>query len=360
MPPRSPFTQVIASLSADISRLTLDEIINRHIDRDDSSKTAIGIKLNEVKNILSANNKAKIIFGSHIGWGKTTELRCLEHYLTEEEKFLVVYVSSKSDLRRELWKEQKQIYFADLLYLLITKTIEKMNDNLLNQEQINELQKILQDTFGELITFDTKSGQTPDANILRSSLNTAWNKLKNDLPGIFRQKADISTPDLISGINKITRECIRQNHIAGLLIIVDDLHRISDDICGFLDTHKFNIQNLECSLVITVPASFFFNSELQRYKDELTQIYDKVYFLPPFHTHDEHWGDNSDQIKLMVDIIKKKIGPDSNLLPDEVLLRAARLSGGLIPDLLMMIKNCCNKVMNESPSKVNVEMLIRF
>jgi hypothetical protein len=294
----------------------------------------------------------------------------MQDFLKREKKYLMVFISSTKELRPDIWKNEA--FLSDLLYLFIAKAMEEIHNEGLNlsSELLKEIHGLLVGTFRSKIAFPSDE----DASVkgILASFQRAVKEISGDLTGTIRQKGNESMAELIPMFNRIVDDCIRNNpgKVNGISIIVDDLDKyIRNDkaIYEILSTYEAQMRQLNCCIITTIPPSFFYNSKLKDLHNQLRQSYCRIYYLPPFQVDDKDWGDNVDQIKLMVDIVKEKIAksiiPSNNLanpLPENVMKKAARLSGGLTPEFIRMLKDCCSQADRIPAEQLEEERLIEF
>jgi tRNA uridine 5-carbamoylmethylation protein Kti12 len=304
------------------------------------------VQINELATqITYLRRSAKILFSGHRGSGKTTELHNVAEKL-ENKGFFVVFVAATDNLHLG------DVHYADIFLVMVKNTYQKVLQSSieLNKSTRDDLESILRKlTAGSLSRSKDKIVAYMD-EIFNIKGHLSFDvQVREQHRKIINES--ISNGQLIKIFNEIVSSVVSTTH-KKMIIIMDDLEKVTnyDKILELLDKYHAYIDNLDCSIVLTIPPSLMTDPAFS----QLSRAYNR-YFLPLFQVRDKYGNENTEQIRLMQEIIKKRIA--DNLIHSEVIRLAALRSGGLITDFIRMLKVSFVKALSHDMKSVNHDLL---
>jgi hypothetical protein len=294
--------------------------------------------------------RAKILFSGPRGSGKTTELHNVAAQLENDGLFVVFLAIAEENLNLS------DIYSTDIILLLIRRAFQMITDKSVKLD--SSVTETLENLLGKLarqLNISTVREKSAKWKIeaYMDAIFGAGGSLSADYQSreIVRKKSTIMIQQLIKIFNEIVSSVVSTTH-KKMIIIMDDLEKVTnyDKILELLDKYHAYIDNLDCSIVLTIPPSLMTDPAFS----QLSRAYNR-YFLPLFQVRDKYGNENTEQIRLMQEIIKKRIA--DNLIHSEVIRLAALRSGGLITDFIRMLAGCCVKSLSRNLSRVDIETL---
>jgi hypothetical protein len=294
--------------------------------------------------------RAKILFSGPRGSGKTTELHNVAAQLENDGLFVVFLAIAEENLNLS------DIYSTDIILLLIRRAFQMITDKSVKLD--SSVTETLENLLGKLarqLNISTVREKSAKWKIeaYMDAIFGAGGSLSADYQSreIVRKKSTIMIQQLIKIFNEIVSSVVSTTH-KKMIIIMDDLERVmtQDKILELLDKYHAYIDNLDCSIVLTIPPSLMTDPAFS----QLSRAYNR-YFLPLFQVRDKYGNENTEQIRLMQEIIKKRIA--DNLIHSEVIRLAALRSGGLITDFIRMLKVSFVKALSHDMKSVNHDLL---
>lgn len=234
------------------------------------------------RTITRSDDKSHQLFTGHIGCGKSTELRKLQHGL-EQQGFQVIYFDSSEDL------VMTDVDISDLL-LTVARQVSKS----LTAAQINldpeRFQGVLQRAWNVLQSDVTLSGEGTIPGFGKVSASTAGEaaidfgiaklsaKLKSspDARARLRQYLEPQTDNLIELINQELLEPahkeLQSQGKKGLVVLVDSLDRLENtkerNQAEYLFvTRGEKLRQFSCHVVYTLPLVLTFSNSIAPLRD---------------------------------------------------------------------------------------------
>jgi hypothetical protein len=137
-----PVTDIREALNVLKPNFDINECPNAYVKfedlRSEDHLNALKIQLNILNDELSNNTDyAKILFTGHTGSGKTTELKKLEIYLNNPNRYFTVFADVQDSFQITTFEQE------DLYILLISKLIEELNNREVkfNTKKLDDLAK---------------------------------------------------------------------------------------------------------------------------------------------------------------------------------------------------------------------------
>jgi hypothetical protein len=304
-------------------------------------------RLNEIKEyILHAEQVGtKILFWSHMGAGKSTELRRLNEEL-KQEGFHVISVSSQEEIPSDL-------DYADILLSLMKKTLELIKGKAIKLENktIQNVLKLLKQLTGQDIEIDEENGL--DSQIVTVMYSLLHDQFGLPLPPSTRTKAhELGEKMIIPIFNEILS--VVANRVVFIIEHIEKQRNLENLEKCLIDFSR-TIQRLNCCVVVAVLHSIKYDSDFMNSVGEIYPISGQ-HFLPIFQVRNSDGSENKEEIKLMKDIVRRRGIPES-LIPDNVIERSAKLSGGIVSEFIDNLRVCCIKAIAAKRPNVDINML---
>jgi GTPase SAR1 family protein len=314
---------------------TTEDFFNKkyYVERQEAIKT----KINEIKQriLYPEQRGAKILLCGHLGAGKTTILRRLNQDL-KEQGLHVIFVSSRNEA------PVVDLDYTDILLLLMKKTLE-----LIKQKSVRIQISITEKIYELLKQLANKEITIADGNGLDSQIvalmgtSSTRNKVRE-----LREKTIIPVFNELLSIlgNKVV---FIIEHIEKRRSI-ENLNNLERCLIDFSDA----VENLNCSVLLVLSHSIFYRSD---FLAAIDKIYSDKYFLPIFQIRNSDGTYNEDEVRLMEEIVRRRIPGD--VIPNLVITRSAKLSGGIVREFLEILRACCWKAQAQNSPNVNINML---
>lgn len=298
-----------------------------YVERDKSP-------LAEIKTILKTDTGfPKVLLSGSPGCGKCTELGKLKEDLKKE--FHVILMSAKdftSNFELNL----------DGLITKILREVATIAEKEKLKDQKEKIDKFFQLSHGwELnseVTISVKGGKgkelLPDTKLL-DKFSVEKSEHEDILKLISKKTSKPGTGDVIKLINETTEE-IDLKTKKDVLVLVPDMDKISLQNAKDIFTKSLhNLTRIQCFMVYTFPL-------LLKYEPDFVDIYHNfngVYFLPNFTVVDQIGIPDDNSQKKLKEIITKRM--PSKLIYDEAIELIVRLSGGIVYELVRLVRECC-------------------
>lgn len=275
----------------------------------------------------------------HRGCGKSTELLRLKAEL-EQQNFFVVYIDTEELL------DMSDIDYLDVL-LSITKEIENVlrtNNMNLNKTLLEDISKwfserVVEDSSTHELAGTLKSQAEAGISVpffarLMTSL-TAEIKSGSSRRTTTRQKLERELAVFIEKLNVLIAEARQEVRCKGhrdLVLIVDGLekmhYRLLDDRhsthAHLFVLHAEQLKSPQCHIVYTMPISLVYSANLGN-------DFDNILVIPMVKT-------NPEGIACLREVIANRVKLDQIFEKPELLDSLVRLSGGVVRDLMRMIR----------------------
>ena len=283
---------------------------------------------------MNKNFEKKILFGGHLGCGKTTELYRVERKLSDD--YLVVPFSVKLEL------DPNKIEYVDLLFAILTKVVEaaknekiRINDNVVD----NIISYWNSKTFKKY-TNEFSYNANADVEAKLNWLNTLFAKLKASfkLGGTIREETkevvESNLMILISSINEIVDEINKKlsKKNKKILVIVEDLEKLRLDKCkNLFIENRDALVGINLDIIYTFPISLYYSE----YFNEISNDFFSSIILSMIKVKEQNGTDCNRGISCLREIVKKRC--EDGLIDNDALEFLIKKSGGSIRDLFSMI-----------------------
>lgn len=343
-------------------------------DRDkDQYVDLYGEKLGDIKfSLLSSGDSNQTVYASgQSGTGKSTALFFLpDNEIQENFHFLYINGNDLLDL--------SDVDIADLLLVLCYALI-KSSDSLQSKFE-KQLERIkataeerlkIESTYDQSLNFNT--GATAKAEIgnslsLAGAIVRFFTSFKGSMEGFMSIKYDnnhrktireafvIINRDLLELTNKIIVDyCEEKGGDKELLIIFNDLDNIKNDkqIEALFIQNRYFIEGLKCRKVVSIPAYLStrpdFNADIFSFDLKLDHN--------PLLRERKPKIDNliARNKQLLHQIIKKRMSESVNLIDDDAIDYAIKMSGGIVRQFIAILHNAAAKAGKLKLSKISLE-----
>ena len=322
------------------------------------------------------------LFTGHIGCGKSTELSQLQAGL-EDEGFHVVYFQATEDL------DMADVDISDILFAIarqVSASLEKSQIQL----QPEGFQAFLKQTVDFLQTPIELSAEGEIAGVkMKASTEkgvefslpvglgkiTAKAKDSQQTRSKLRQFLEPQTNQILKLIDEeiisVAKQQLKQQGRKGLVVIVDNLDRISYQKTSssdkplseyiFVDKGE-QLRKINCHLVYTLPLSLNYSNEREALKNRLGGGSSPI-ILPMVPVTTRDGEEDSEGMELLRYLVVKRAFPDAKVeeclqLATEIfdsvetLDKLCRVSGGHVRNLVGMLKTCLTK--DDPPISIKV------
>ncbi|MCQ3980739.1 MAG: hypothetical protein DPW09_45645 [Anaerolineae bacterium] len=145
-------------------------------------------------------------------------------------------------------------------------------------------------------------------------------------------------PELINLINQILYEV---SAITGknILLIIDDLDKIQplDATLNIFREHVKSLASFDCFAIYTAPISLLYDPALKHLGQFL-----EIHYMPMFRVHTKEGAPeppDSPYVAILREIVYRRVSPD--LFDDGVVEAAINMTGGVLRELIRVIRGCC-------------------
>ncbi|MEL6384702.1 MAG: ATP-binding protein, partial [Cyanobacteria bacterium J06626_18] len=203
------------------------------------------------------------LFTGHIGCGKSTEMLCLQNYLTES-RFHVVYFESSNEM------DLVDVDVTDVL-IAIARQVSASLEAIGIRLKPSYFTRLFQEVSEILNTpVDISGGVELSVGIAKLTANT------KDSPELRRQMRQIMEPrtkNILEAINEEllapARAELQKRGYKGLVVLIDNLDRLdntqkavkSQSAYLFVDRGE-QLRRLNCHVVYTIPIVMVFSNDL--------------------------------------------------------------------------------------------------
>jgi hypothetical protein len=293
-----------------------------------------------------------IVFTSHRGAGKSTELKRLMHEV--RKNYHTIYVEANVEL------DPVGFDLEDLLLVLARSVCEEMDRVKLPLPE--ELLKRVTEWFSSTVE-TTAVGRTYVAELKSSAkVGGSWSflRLMTNLTALGRLESSHRTEvkdvlrkypgSLMKAVNSLfegAHRLLKESHNRELLIIIDNLDRYPPEVVERLLVSQVDrFAELACNLILTPPISLLYRPGGGRLSDLFQhEVMCAVRMRGEKDPYDQPHGDG---YRLLLNALGQRIDLD-RLLPDEAARRRLVVaSGGSVRDLLKLASDASLRI-DEGP-----------
>lgn len=306
--------------------------------------------INELKTRLELSLKTrepiKILFTGHRGSGKTTALHRLISKLGDE--FFIVHYSAFDIM------DINDISYTDVLLSMLSKMLEKIDDEGLTLN--NELSKRIM-TWGssiEKIEANEESESGEIAAKISILFLTLMGKIKTETTSKIeiRKKIEPKVSELINIINDVITE-IEKTTGKQVLIVIDNLEKTDPEkAIEIFYKHGTQLVQPLGKIIYTFPVAL-------KNDEKFSQIvinFDKVSMHPNVKIMDKDGSTYKKGEKILIEIVSKRAPLE--LIEKDALEYIIRMSGGLVRELIRIIRDSSIRAITRGKNKIDKEIAI--
>lgn len=291
--------------------------------------------INELKfSLLESQTHGKILYTGHRGSGKSTELNRLSSEV--KNKFLIVKYSLEKVL------DINNLNYIDLLISIAVQIFVTANDAKvkLKKDIVTELRDwkntIVEKTkiHIEGADLETQAGLSIWFARFQGKLKTEHKTRKE-----VRTYTEPQISELIERVNNIIDNVRIGLKEKDLLVIIDDLDhsplKVSEEI--FYRNGAILTQP-KCKIIYTIPIAIHYSKKFVGIKDNIGESF----ILPNIRIFDKKDDSKVEEnFKLLQKFITKRM--EKKLIEDKAIETAIRNSGGLMRELIRILRSACRK-----------------
>lgn len=287
----------------------------------------------------AAGEALQLLFTGHRGSGKSTELFRLKATL-EDERFFAVYLDVEEVL------DLVEISYLDVLLAIAREMEASLREAGMPLPQ--QLSASISEWFAETIvegqkTTDLNAGLTTKAQagseipLLAKFLSTFTAEIKtaSSRRTTTRQKLERELVVFIDKLNTLigtARQNVQREGYKDLVLIVDGLEKMhytvnTEGVSSHAELFVHHAEQLKapaCHIIYTLPVSL-------AYSANLGNDYDEIIVLPMVKTTPEG-------VDRLLEVISRRVAIDQVFASRELLEQLAKLSGGVIRDLMRLVR----------------------
>ncbi len=308
------------------------------------------VKLMSLTLQISRNPYMKMLFMGHRGSGKSTELSLLKKQMEGQFNIISFYIQDEVDTGNMTY-----IDFIFAIMAQIIKYVEKKPEIGLDERDIDELyqywygEKIIEKSemdYGEAsASFDAKLSFLKKIAVKGSGILKTGKESKVSI----RRKIEPKTGQLILMMNQLVQKINSKLTNKGLLLIIEDLDKISLDTAESLFiTYRKIWLGLQVRMILTFPIFMAYNSQYNMINEDI----DKAVMLSMIKVKKADKTDYEQGIATLSKIVEKRA--ELSLIDDDALRFMIKKSGGAIRDLFEMIQDASFESMLIEKDKIEM------
>ena len=306
--------------------------------------------INELKTRLELSLKTrepiKILFTGHRGSGKTTALHRLISKLGAE--FFIVHYSAFDIL------DINDISYTDVLLSMLSKLLEKIDgEGLAINEALSKRIKIWGSTI-EKIEVDEKTKSGGITAKISIHFLTLMGKIKTETSSKteIRNKIEPRVSELINIINNVITEIERTTE-KQVLIVIDNLEK-TDPVKAIEIFYKHGTQLVQPlgKIIYTFPIAL-------KNDEKFSQIvinFDKVSMHPNIKIMNKDGTTYKEGENILIDVVGRRAPLD--LIEKNAMEYIIRMSGGLVRELIRIIRDSSIRAITKGKNKIDKEIAI--
>ncbi|HDP99243.1 MAG TPA: ATP-binding protein [bacterium] len=308
-----------------------------------------GNHLDEMQRIfLSASDFPKLLFSGPPGCGKATELAKLRESLMT--KFHVVLISAKQMTNN--FEVAPEIVLGTILRH-IGDVVKKKNEKFFKQE----IEPLINRTLG----WETKIADVDPADRkLDFSSFEKHEKGEASFRGEFKLVSKtIGRPtanEIIIAINKASAELASRRFLVfsgkKVLLLMADMDKLEFESARNIFIKSFlHFIKIDCCAVFTLPLAIKYDPDFVR----MYRNFSGIYYLQNYQTYNREGDINYQDRQKLSEVIYNRLHRD--IIYPEVVDRVIRLSGGILFELINIIRHCCIIALREKINYIDAEVL---
>ncbi|MDZ7331887.1 MAG: hypothetical protein ONB31_07905 [candidate division KSB1 bacterium] len=318
-----------------------DDIKAYYVDRDPSP-------LAEIKTILKTDTGfPKVLLSGPPGCGKSTELGKLKEDLKKE--FHAILLPGKNFISN----------FEFNLEGLISKILKEVGA-IAKKEKLpigDKIDKFLNYGYGWEISKEVavavKGGKATEILLDTGTIDKISKDAQQEqsYKEVLKQSSKPGIGDMISLLNEAIEDIDLQTK-KDVLVLVPNMDKISIENAKDLFTKSLrNLIRLPCFMVYTFPLMLKYDPEFIT----LFNNFNGIYYLSHFAIEDRLGHPNEKNRSKLKEIITKRM--PSKLIFDDAIEKIVTLSGGIVFELVKLVRQCCIVAMMEKIDFIDEEVV---
>jgi len=301
-----------------------DDIKAYYVARDNSP-------IEEIKTILkTATYFPKLLFSGPPGCGKSTELAKLQEMLKKDFHVVMFSVKEITNTFR--------ISSYSMLFHILKKIADKAKEAKLSiySEKLEKVTHggIAGDTDIELLSAE-KNEKSDIDDIVSDDTKQDGIDYGIMLESVLRRPSKPGADAVLDLINDTVWD-LEEKTEKDVLVLVTDIDKLDLDNAYYLLTRSsLYLNKIHCFAVYTFPLELKFKNDLI----DLYRNFDGIYFLPNFHIYDRYGKLDKNCEQKLREIITKRM--PMKLIYDEAINQIVQFSGGIVFELINLVRQCC-------------------
>ncbi len=310
-----------------------------------------------LENDAGAGRFAKIAFTGHRGCGKTTELLRFEHDVSD--RFTPIHVVAEEALLGDYDYTDLFLWLVDELMRQFERTGTPLDaswaDDVANWFAEVTLKNEKEVTSQTSIDTEASAGAKP--SLFGFSLGILA-RIKSMVVGSTKRRAEIRLDlqkqsfELVRLVNFLldrAHETLRRyNKPANLLIVVDNLDRLSPEVSDvlFFKNGEF-LKQLNAHLIYTVPIATVLAP------NHIGKVFNNKYTLPMVKVRHETGRANTVGLDALQDTIEQRLSIDGVFTSRQMVRKLAEMSGGNIRDFMRLVQIAQRTAIVDGKAKID-------
>ena len=290
-------------------------------------------------------NHTKFLFVGHTGCGKSTELYRLANIIETgagrsnflQENFLPIQYSVSEIVGLY------NIEFVDIALSIILGIYREMErlGHVVDDSPARRVYDWLYQTQGSTKLQPAFDRGTADLNLSLGRLSRLIDvrlKSEGEIREGIRARIRKYVPELINLINEVIYEVsfVTQKNI---LLIIDDLDKIQplDAALNIFREHVKSLASFNCFAIYTAPISLLYDPASKHIGQFL-----EVHYMPMFRVRSKEGiaeAPDAPDVETLREILFRRVHPD--LFEENVAEAAIEMTGGILRELIRVIRGCC-------------------
>ena len=309
-----------------------------------------GIHLDEmIRILLQTSGYPKMLFSGPPGCGKATELTKLKSLLYKD--FHLIFFSAK-DMTNNF-----QITPEIVLYNILRRVgdIAKQKKLKIYDEKIDPLMKRIQGWETQISQVNTSD--KPFDPSTYEKIEKGEVKIKGEFKKVSSKTLGKPTAnETIGAINETVKELEKRRYIfikgKKVLLLITDMDKLEIESARNLFIKSFlNLIKINCCAVFTFPLELKYDKDFVR----MYRNFSGIYYLKNFEIKDKDDKLNETGLEKIKLVIEKRM--NENLTYPEVIDRIIYLSGGILYELINIIRECCIIALREKINYIDEDVL---